>query len=104
MAQEERPLCDNIAVGIWKFGGNVTFGALIDLAREWRESGGDNSNFLDLHVRKCDTRKFGIGFKYKHRGAGDYEQFFNRMTDELKRRFGNDFVGYDVASMSYLVK
>ena len=69
----------------------------------------EEERYIDLHVRKCSKNQFCIGFKYVLRnGDSDqnpvkYAKFFYGITDTLKREYGNDFVGWDVASETRLI-
>lgn len=90
--------------GYWKFtDSHVEVEELIDLAKEWAE----DDNFISLHVRKTSDDQHGIGFEYKDPAGGgskEMREFKERMTDSLKRRFGNGFVGWDVSSSFQPIK
>ena len=87
--------------GGWRFEGKVGFEVLLDLAEEWKEAVRDR--YVDLHVRKCNKGQIVIGFKYLFEG-NDHKRFFHKVTDQLKRKFGNDFIGYDVSSPTWLIQ
>lgn len=93
-----------IVSGMWKFHERITKEELIQLAEEWRD-GRDGHRYLHLCVRKCSKDQRGIWFVYLFGDIVDsHEPFFHKMTDQLKRRFGNDFVGWDVSSPTWVVK
>ena len=100
-----------VASGIWKFGEKVTPEQLVELAKKWAKADTNNTNkrYIDLHVRKCSKNQHGIGFKYilcfdkDDSNQEDYKEFFNQMTDKLKKGFGNDFAGWDVSSFTHII-
>lgn len=85
--------------GVWKFV-NVNLETLLDLIEEWNEA--ERDKYIDLHVRKCSKGQIAVGFKYLFEGD-DHKKFFHKVTDQLKRRFGNDFIGYDISSPTWLI-
>jgi hypothetical protein len=94
-----------VVCGIWKF--RLPPEELVKLAQEWKSSP-KGENYTYLHVRQCSRDQFGIEFLYHHGKGGDcnwyYKQYFAEMTDMLKRRFGNDFAGWDVTDSIHIVK
>ena len=105
---------ENIASGIWKFrvGVMTSEDKLVCLAREWYRAEPDR--YLDLHIRACSGSQIGIGFKIKYSANADgkmgkatdsmsFERFFEQKTDELRRLFGNDFVGWDIGHPSRVI-
>ncbi|OGM03233.1 hypothetical protein A2115_02650 [Candidatus Woesebacteria bacterium GWA1_41_8] len=92
---------DDIICGIWKFRETVPVEELLKLAEEWRTGPGGKS-YLSLYVRRCSKNQFGIGFMYQINLEEDElettrHKFFEKVTDMLKRRYGNNFVGYDIS-------
>jgi len=83
----------DVVSGIWKFK-NHKASELAILAASWKEAEPDK--YLDLHVRRCSKDQIGISFQYQC-GCSGHDEFFNKITDQLKRDFGNDFVGWDIA-------
>lgn len=95
---------EDVVSGMWKFHENITPEELIGLAEEWK-NGSDGDRYLDLHIRKCSKDQFGIGFMYCFEpNPRGHHPFFYKITDKLKRRFGNDFVGWDVSSPTWIIK
>ncbi len=99
-----------IASGMWKFSDHVPLYRLKAMARAW-SIGANSERYIDVHIRKCSTNQYGIGFKYilpePTSGGGwqrEYKKFFHKITDQLKREYGNDFVGWDVSSSTCIVK
>ncbi len=83
-----------IVAGIWKFEkSKVTAHELVDLAIEWRQRE-HGVRYHMLHVRQCSDKQWGIGFQVAL-CTKTPQEFFHSMTDQLKRKFGNDFVGWD---------
>ena len=101
---QERP---DVVSGLWKFDARLSPRSqevLLKIAIEWIEEEPDR--YLQMYVRMCSKDQIGIGFAYKLDGP-DYkkskERFFHKVTDQLKRQFGNDFVGWDMACPTWLV-
>ncbi len=99
-----------IITGMWKFKDSVPVGRLMDLAHSWAESK-DGYCYTDLHIRKCSTNQYGIGFKYAlDPGISDKEwdrehkKFFHKMKAQLRQEFRGEFSGWDVSSSTYIVK
>ncbi len=83
-----------IVAGIWKFNmKKVDSQQLLDLAIEWRQRE-RGVRYEYLHVRQCSDNQWGIGFQVAL-CTKTSQEFFHSITDQLKRKFGNDFVGWD---------
>lgn len=99
---------NGVVSGLWKFNETITPLELAALAQEWADADTDG-NYIDLHVRKCSKDQYGIGFKYilghdlEEGSKEKYNEFFNRMTDLLKKKYGNLFVGWDVSSFTHII-
>jgi hypothetical protein len=97
-----------VVSGVWKFSEKISPEVLVALAKEWAFAD-TNGDYIDLHVRKCSKSQHGIGFKIilqqdsEDISREEYEKFFNRMTDLLRRKFGNDFAGWDVSSFTHII-
>jgi hypothetical protein len=84
-------------LGLWKFHERVGNKDLLEVANEWAA----DTKYFQLYIRKVSKDQLGIGFAYESDGSKeDYEQYFDTTTDILKRRFGNDLVGWDISSGS----
>ncbi|MCK4918633.1 MAG: hypothetical protein KAS02_02530 [Candidatus Pacebacteria bacterium] len=95
-------LYQDIESGIWKFRQKVKPERLIEIALEW--AGEAKGEWVDLHVRRCSGNQIGLGFKYVRPKNETPVEFFERITDLLKRQFGNDFVGWDVGHQTWMIK
>ena len=95
----------HVIMGLWKFHERVTLDTLIELAQQWSK---DEERYTELYVRQTSKDQFGIGFTYTVPEDQDLEgankKFFHKTTDILKRKFGNDFVGWDFASPVWVIK
>jgi hypothetical protein len=93
-----------IITGIWKFKEEIPTSELEAVAKEWAK----DPKFMQLYIRKVSKDQYGIGFMYDNRGSKDgeatYDAFYEKGTDELKRKFGNGFYGWDLSSTTNLVK
>ena len=93
---------DNLISGLWKFNDKVGEESLIEVAKEWAI----DEKYTQLYVRKTSKDQLGIGFVYA-RGDGSkktYEDYFDATSDALKRKFGNDLAGWDIASSTIVIK
>lgn len=93
---------NSLITGIWKFSDSVSKKELTEIAEEWAKE----ENYINLYIRKVSKDQHGIGFSYKRNedSKESYDKFFNEITDMLKRRFGNDLVGWDLASNTITIK
>lgn len=96
-SQQTRAAC-----GMWKFRKDkVSQQKLITLANAWViESGG---RYTHLIIRDCSKDQHGIQFSYPLMPGEHYSDFFEEKTHELKREFGNHFVGWDVAPEAHVI-
>lgn len=93
----------NIISGLWKFRDGISVEKLGEVAEKWAA---EDPNYLRLYIRKCSKDQYGIGFEYQVKEGTEKEQneYFERVSDGLKRQFGNDLVGWDFALPTWFVK
>jgi hypothetical protein len=93
---------ENLYSGLWKFSDRVEIEQLAEVADEWAQ----DEKYLQLYIRKVSKDQNGIGFVYQAENGTkeEYDAFFDRISDGLKRQFGNDLVGWDIASKTYTIK
>jgi hypothetical protein len=83
----------DVVAGTFAFSDQITPEELINLALEWKGRS-DGSRYLDLHVRSISKGAFGIGFKYHlERNDQHHEVYRVRIKNELRARFGGNFIG-----------
>ena len=88
-------------MGIWKFHERVGEKDLLEIATEWAK----DDKYTQLYIRKVSKDQLGIGFSYQGDGTKEAQDiYFNTTSDQLKRKFGNDLAGWDIASTSTLIK
>lgn len=85
---------EGVVSGIWKFRDSLGASAICDIAKRLEE-GETLGSYEHIFVRTCSKNQIGVSFLYQLNGE-EYNKFFDRITDMLRRRFGNDFVGWDV--------
>jgi hypothetical protein len=108
---------ETVVSGLWKFSATVKLTDLQAVAMEWKKS--DHQGWEELYIRGVGkSGALGIGFRYRLGGVYDPSRqsailnppekvqsaFFHRVTDQLKRRFGNDFVGWDISGPTWTLK
>ena len=92
---------DSLILGLWKFHERVGEKDLLEVANEWVS----DEKYIQLYIRKVSKDQLGIGFAYMGDGTKEaHDEYFNKTSDQLKRKFGNDLVGWDIASTSTLIK
>jgi len=88
-------------MGLWKFHERVGHKDLLEVAEEWAK----DENYELLYIRKVSKDQNGIGFAYKSDGTQEaHREYLDNASDYLKRKFGNDLVGWDIASTDSLIK
>ena len=91
----------SLIMGLWKFRKRVNEKDLIEVANEWSK----DDKYVQIYIRTVSKDQNGIGFAYEGNGTKEaYDEYFDKTSDLLKRKFGNDFVGWDIASTSTLIK
>ncbi len=102
---------ENIVTGMWKFArckpggtrGISEVETIVNFALECRREPFFGEGYLHLYVRETSKNQLAIGFQYDLHGRLTQEKFFHRVTDKIKRRFGNDFVGWDLSSSTWII-
>lgn len=91
----------SLILGLWKFQDRVGEKDLLEVATEWA----NDENYVQLYIRQVSKDQLGIGFAYKYDGVKESQRkYFDETSDALKRKFGNDLAGWDIASTTTLVK
>jgi hypothetical protein len=92
-------------MGLWKFSDHISIEDLGQVAITWAA---EDPNYLQLYIRKVSKDQRGIGFTYQIPEGRDakttHEEYFERTSDYLKRRFGNTLVGWDIGATVWVVK
>ena len=95
----------NYVAGLWKFSDKISTEQLEEIAQKWAA---EDQNYLQLYIRKCSKNQYGIGFTHKLPNEvpteGQHDEYFHKTSDYLKRQFGNDLVGWDLASPVWIIK
>lgn len=94
----------NNYIGIWKFNNKVSLQEIEELAKEWAK----DEKYLSLHIRQCSQNQNGLSFEYHdttgNETDGAFTEFIDRVSDSLRRKFGNGLAGWDTSRMYYKVK
>lgn len=94
-----------LIMGIWKFSDKIPVQDIVKLAQNWAE---EDKSYLQLYVRKVSKDQHGIGFTYDAKGQKDlkkfHEEYIYKVSDVLRRQFGNDLAGWDIASNPHIIK
>ena len=93
-------------MGLWKFRDRVSIDELTDYAEKLAE----DPRYTQLYVRQTSKDQYGIGFTYvlseeeAARGPGIEQEYYERVSDTLRRAFGNDLAGWDISTPVWSVK
>lgn len=90
-------------VGIWKFSGRVDNADLLILADKWKSE--EPELYTALHIRGCgrDGAR-GIGFSRRLAEGESMRDYVHKVSDQLKRQFGNDLIGWDIDDDVWIMK
>lgn len=96
---------DGVVSGNLFFSPAVTPDVLVQMAEEWLADS-DGDRFQSLYIRPDGKdRRHCIVFQYRFDpGPKGYKSFYHKVTDMLKRRFGNDFIGWSIASPTWILR
>lgn len=96
-------------MGIWKFRDKVGLEELYGVAAEFAR----DVRYIEIYIRSVSKDQIGIGFTYDYMPENVFvlgakakqakDDYFEETSDFLKRRFGNDFVGWDTASPVHVI-
>ena len=90
-------------MGYWKFREALPLDELVQLASEWAQ----DPNYEELHIRKTSKDQIGLGLIYNNPKGTTKEamdQYMEETSDMLRRRFGNDSLGWDFSTWYIKVK
>ena len=87
--------------GLWKFKDKVPLGSLITMAERWAKT---NPGYVQLFIRQVGHGENGIAFIYQPRTKIPLESYLEKTSQELKKVFGNDLSGWDVATSLWILK
>lgn len=85
--------------GYWKFLDRLSHDEILKYAEELAA----DDRYTDIHLRTVSKNQTGLGFTYDN-GDESLTDFSERQTDLLKRRFGNDLAGWDLAGSYEQIK
>ncbi len=87
----------NLACGELTFATGVTKEVVVNFAKELLAMN-DGARYSNLYIRPRESR-FILGFKYLYElDPQGYRRFYFKITDILKRRFGNQCEGWSIGS------
>lgn len=103
---EETSFENRLTNGMWKFSDRVGMQTLIGFAEFMRDNTIDGFRYQDIAIRQCSRNQIAIWFTYirEIETRESHDSYFKQMTDRFKKRFGNDFVGWDISSSMTVVK
>lgn len=90
-----------LVIGVWKFKDRLGKDELMKLGNEWAQ----DDKYTLVYVTHAGKEQLGLGFAYAVEGTKEAsDDYYDRTSDALKRRFGNDFIGWDMATTQNLIK
>ena len=105
-----QPIRNNWIVGIWKFDDTVPMTELVNLANELSQD--KHGIHRDFYIRKTSKNQIGLGFTYMPIPSSPSDKtdtkkildaYIYRVSDMLKRKFGNQAVRYDISSPVHIL-
>jgi len=103
---------EDIISGMFKFrnlndhGTNSGFMRLLNFASVWKT--GEPDRLLTVFVRYNSKHNAdsALGFIYQMPGGGErfHDEFFERMSAELRDEFGDNYRGYDLSSPTWVIE
>ena len=84
-----------IVVGMWKFKDVVGSETLAKVANGYKQA--NPGKYGQMLVRRCSKDQLAISFSYRL-GDQHFKHFSDRMWTDLKRKFGDIFVGHDLTT------
>lgn len=96
---------ENVAIGEIIFGAEVATEAIEQFAEELRK-GPDGERYLLMYIRPKETPRKILGFMYEITTdfERDYTKFYHKITDMLKRRFGNGCNGWSISGPVWILE
>ena len=89
--------------GQLRFSENISFEDVMSFAREVKD-GSEGEKIKALAVRACGEHEFGIIFAVEYDSAEKTRKgLIYKLTDKLKRRFGND-ANWDISGSCWLIQ
>lgn len=93
---------NNLIMGIWKFSDKIPQKDLIEIANEWAK----DEKYTQLYIRKVSKNQNGIGFSYAidKDSKEAMDEYLYIVSDFLRKKFGNDLAGWDIANTAVVIK
>lgn len=91
----------NTVVGMWKFAPETSFQELAEVAEGWKFAW--PKNYLQIYLRECSRKQRAIGILYRLPEDISPKMYVETVSDQLKRRFGNGYLGYDINPIVYIL-
>lgn len=95
MSEVKVTVFENMFGGMWKFSSNVAYETVVEVAKEWAHLG--DGLYQHVYVRGWGDNRFAICFLLRTPGKPNMRHYIFTTSDELRRRFGNDLVGWDIS-------
>ena len=95
---------EKIIMGLWKFHEKIPQKDLFETATELAK----DDRYISLYIRQVSKDQYAIGFSYNVKDKEDQKKAFDdykyETSDKLRRKFGNDLVGWDLSSSAIVIK
>lgn len=86
--------------GLWKFKSSIPLKKLINIAKKWV---GRNEGYYQLYIRQVGPDENAIAFIFQSHDIL-LEDYLRNTSQELKKQFGEDLTGWDIATSMWLAK
>ena len=100
-----------IAIGLWRFRSSVDPQELCAVAKEWVTDKNGETYMSGIDIRRSSrdewVMQFGVDLSSESETNSEkqqkFEKFIYKTSDQLRRRFGNDLLGWDITSSAFYI-
>jgi hypothetical protein len=96
---------ENVAVGEIIFNARISAHDIEMFVKDLL-AGADGDRYLSVYIRPKEPPRKILGFKYDV-GSDfnkEYTKYYHKITDMLKRRFGNDCSGWSISGPVWVIR
>ncbi|MBX4199060.1 hypothetical protein KW800_02170 [Candidatus Parcubacteria bacterium] len=93
---------DDIVSGEIRFRASIHASELMSLIGKMKEND-KKEGYLNLYVRPGEKGENFVGFQYELAEGETEKKFLYKLTDRLKRQYGNDCMGWSISSPTWVL-
>jgi uncharacterized RmlC-like cupin family protein len=100
-----------IAIGLWRFRSSLDPQELCAVAKEWLAGKNGETHMSGIDIRRSSRDEWVMQFAVDLSNGSEttqekeqkFEKFIYKTSDQLRRRFGNDLLGWDITSSAFYI-